>query len=174
MRYSNAVLGCANPWIMESGSEMTDLNMVSRFTVGDVSPEIERTSQYTVDALARHKQEGLELAVRARWVALVVVAILLLFLNPQIEILFTYFLMALIGLNGWVLRRVGRVGHSQSELIFIFIDVVLFTFVLIGPNPLRADVFPTAIVFQFGTFSYIFIMLAYRQWADLVVRHNQP
>ena len=31
---------------------------------------------------------------------------------------------------------------------------------LICPNPLRADTFPTAFVFQFGTFSYIFIMLA--------------
>lgn len=173
---------------------MSELTTTPRFAVGEISPEIERTNQYTIAALARHKQEGLELAVRARWVALLVVAVLLPFLNFQIDILFTYFLLALIALNGWVLRRVGRVGHSQSELGFIFLDVVLITYSLIGPNPLRVDSLPTAFVFQFGTFSYIFIilvlgglsyswrtilalgtwplvfrLLAYWKWVDLVV-----
>ena len=83
-------------------SNLHRLSLIHR--VSDTLPETERTNQYTVAALTRHKQEGLELAVRARWLALVSIAILLPFLNPQIEILFTYFLMSLIGLNGWVLR----------------------------------------------------------------------
>lgn len=139
---------------------MSQLTTTPRFAVGEISAEIERTNQYTIAALARHKQEGLELAVRARWVALLVVAILLPFLNFQIEVLFTHFLLALIALNGWVLRRVGRVGRSRSELLFIFLDVVLITYALIGPNPLRVEILPTSIVFQFGVFSYVFIMLA--------------
>ena len=139
---------------------MSQLTITPRFAVGEISAEIERTNQYTIAALARHKQEGLELAVRARWVALLVVAILLPFLNFQIEVLFTHFLLALIALNGWVLQRVGRVGRSRSELLFIFLDVVLITYALIGPNPLRVEILPTSIVFQFGVFSYVFIMLA--------------
>lgn len=44
---------------------MSQLTITPRFAVGEISAEIERTNQYTIAALARHKQEGLELAVRA-------------------------------------------------------------------------------------------------------------
>lgn len=138
---------------------MAELITTSASVSIEGSSEIMATNTYAAEALSRHKQEGLELAVRARWVALLAVAILLPFLTQQFEIVFTYFLLSLIALNGWILRRVGRVGRSRSELLFIFIDVVLITYALIGPNPLRVDILPTAFGFQFGTFSYIFIML---------------
>jgi adenylate cyclase len=121
--------------------------------------DAEHSNQFSLDALQQHKQEGLDLAVRARWAALAVVAVLLLILNPRWEMIYPLFLLGLLALNGWVLRRVGRVGQSNSELAFIFIDVVLLAFAVLAPNPLLADEWPTAFVYEFNAFLYFFVTL---------------
>ncbi|SPH22998.1 Adenylate cyclase 1 [Ascidiaceihabitans donghaensis] len=110
-------------------------------------------------ALERHKQEGLNLAVRARWAAIAVIAVLLPFLNPRIEVLYSLALLALVALNGWFLRRVGRVGRSGAELFFIAFDVLLLTFALLFPNPFNSDPWPTSVVYEFQTFMYYFVFL---------------
>ena len=48
-------------------------------------------NKYTEAALERHKREGLELAVRARWMAMALTGALLIFLNPQWEVLVVSF-----------------------------------------------------------------------------------
>lgn len=123
------------------------------------SPSNDAPQRFAQTALTRHKQEGLELAIRARWIALAVIAVLLPFLNPRIEVVYSLFLLGLIALNGWFLRRVGRVGRSRRELAFIAVDVILLTFALIAPNPLSQDTWPTTIVYQFQTFMYYFVFL---------------
>ena len=99
------------------------------------------------------------MAVRARWIALAVVAVLLPILNPQWEMIFPLFLVGLIALNGWVLRRVGRVGRSGAELFFIAMDVVLITVAVLVPNPLIDGDWPSAFVYQFDAFLYFFVIL---------------
>jgi adenylate cyclase len=59
--------------------------------------DAEHSNQFSLDALQQHKQEGLDLAVRARWAALAVVAVLLLILNPRWEMIYPLFLLGLLG-----------------------------------------------------------------------------
>jgi adenylate cyclase len=68
-------------------------------------------------------------------------------------------LLGLIALNGWILRRVGRVGRSQSEFFFIIVDIALVTFVLLFPNPLVAENWPTTLIYEFNAFLYFFVIL---------------
>lgn len=122
-------------------------------------PASDASGRFAQAALTRHKQEGLELAVRARWAALAVIAVLLPFLNPRPEILYTEVLIGLMALNGWFLRRVGRVGRSNREFFFIALDILILTFVLLFPNPLMDDRWPTTIVYEFQIFMYYFVIL---------------
>ncbi len=117
-------------------------------------------SRYTEQALERHKREGLDLAIKARWIALAVVAVMLPFLNPQWEVLYYHGLLLILVANGWVARRVGRVGTSRLELLVLAIDLLVMTIALTAPNPFADSKWPTAMSYEFGNFIYFFIILA--------------
>ncbi|WP_170479278.1 adenylate/guanylate cyclase domain-containing protein [Ruegeria arenilitoris] len=117
-------------------------------------------NKYTEAALERHKQEGLELAVRARWIAMGLTGVLLIFLNPHWEVLWYHFILLLICANGWLIRRAGRVGQSRTELLLIFLDLLIMTTAMIVPNPFSDDVRPLAMQYRFDNFQYFFIILA--------------
>ncbi len=57
-------------------------------------------NKYTEAALERHKAEGLHLAVRARWIALSMIAVLMVFINPNVEVIFYLGILACLALNG--------------------------------------------------------------------------
>jgi adenylate cyclase len=59
------------------------------------------TVQFAQAALAAAKQEGLQLAVRARYVALVVIACLLPIINPNWAQLYYLAILSLFALIGW-------------------------------------------------------------------------
>ena len=117
-------------------------------------------NRYTEQALEMHKRDGLNLAVKARWIALSVVAIMLPFLNPQWEVLYYHALLAVMAVNGWVASRVGRVGVSRLELLVLFVDLLIMTVALTVPNPFGDNDWPTAMSYEFGNFIYFFIILA--------------
>ncbi|GAA6161744.1 MULTISPECIES: adenylate/guanylate cyclase domain-containing protein [Ruegeria] len=117
-------------------------------------------NKYTEAALEKHKREGLELAVRARWVAMGLTGVLLVFLNPQWEVMWYHFILLLICANGWFIRRAGRVGQSRVELLLIFVDLLIMTLGMIIPNPFSDDVRPLAMQYRFDNFQYFFIILA--------------
>lgn len=117
-------------------------------------------NKYTEAALERHKREGLELAVRARWIAMALTAPLLVLLNPHWEVLYYHFILALIAANGWFIRRAGRVGQSRAELFLIFLDLLIMTVGMVVPNPFSDDVRPVAMQYRFDNFQYFFIILA--------------
>jgi adenylate cyclase len=118
-------------------------------------------NKYTEAALERHKAEGLHLAVHVRWVALALIAVLVVFINPKWEVIFHLGILASLALNGWVMLRVGRVGHSRIELALIFVDLALMTAGMLMPNPLSADEMPLAMAFRFDNFMYFFVILAF-------------
>jgi len=118
------------------------------------------TVQFAQAALTSAKQEGLQLAVRARYVALAVIACLLPILNPSWEQLFYVVLLGLFALIGWAQARVGRVGVSRVELALLFCDLALLTFVAVVPNPFGSGVWPVAMQYHFGNFIYFFVLLA--------------
>jgi len=122
--------------------------------------QIEAPSRYTEQALDRHKREGLDLAIKARVIALGVVAIMLPFLNPHWSVLYYHALLGVMVLNGFIARRVGRVGANWQELLVLFVDIALLTMVLTVPNPFGKLEWPTAMSYEFGNFIYFFIILA--------------
>ncbi len=125
-------------------------------------PEVEETpeSQYVVAALKNHKREGLELAVKARWIAMSIFAVFIVLVHPDFEVVYHLCIMALLCLNGWFMRRVGRVGRSKMELFLIFVDLFLMTLGMVGPNPLSTDGMPLAMQYRFDNFIYFFVILA--------------
>ncbi|WP_170467894.1 adenylate/guanylate cyclase domain-containing protein [Ruegeria arenilitoris] len=132
---------------------------LERFSI--TKPDVyDLDNKYTEAALERHKREGLELAVRARWIAMGLTGILLIFLNPQWEVLWYHFILLLICANGWLIQRAGRVGQSRIELLLIFVDLLIMTLGMIVPNPFSDDVRPLAMQYRFDNFQYFFIILA--------------
>ena len=91
----------------------------------DVTIEQAQANRHTAIALQRHKREGLILAVRARWMALVVVAVLLPFLNFRWEVLYYELILLLIAAVGWLQYRIGVVGRSMRELLVLQLELVL-------------------------------------------------
>ena len=100
------------------------------------------------------------MAVRARWIALAVVAVMLPFLNFSWEMLWYEALLAAMAAMGWLQRQVGRVGRSLPELAVLFADLALMTFIVVYPNPLQDSVWPAPLYYSFGNFQYFFIILA--------------
>ena len=70
-----------------------------------------------MEALAADKHQGLRLAVRARFVALAVVAPLLVFQNPTWNVLYYQAILIGFALIGWAQLRIGRVGCNRVASI---------------------------------------------------------
>ena len=111
-------------------------------------------------ALARNKRESLDLAVKARWIALVAIAILLPFINPRLEVVYYEGLLCGFALIGWAQRKIGRLGQSRSELFLMFCDMALLTVISIAPNPISNVEWPLAMQYRFDNFIYFFVLLA--------------
>ncbi len=115
--------------------------------------------RFTEEALEAHKREGLELAVRARWVALSIIALLLPFINFSWEIVYYEFLLVCFAFIGWLQKKVGTVGRSPVELLLMFCDLLLMTIICIAPNPFAAVDWPLAMQYRFDNFIYFFVLL---------------
>ena len=111
-------------------------------------------------ALAESKREGLLLAVRARWVALAVIAVTLPIMNPHWDVLYYIASTGLFALIGWAQLKVGRAGVSRPELFLMFCDLALMTFLAVVPNPWAPGDWPIGMQFRFNTFIYFFVLLA--------------
>jgi len=98
--------------------------------------------------------------VRARWVALAVIAVLVPFLNPNWEVIYYLVLIGLFALIGWAHLKVGKVGQSRAELFLLFCDLALLTIVTVLPNPWSAVDWPTPMQYRFDNFIYFFVFLA--------------
>ncbi|KIC17127.1 adenylate/guanylate cyclase domain-containing protein [Leisingera sp. ANG-Vp] len=111
-------------------------------------------------ALEAHKRRGLQLAVRARWIAMPVIGVFIIFLNPSWNVLYYHAILALLCLNGWFIGRAGKIGRSKLELFLIFLDLLIMTFALIVPNPFDSRGLPLPLQYRFDNFQYFFVILA--------------
>ena len=111
-------------------------------------------------ALEVEKMEGQRIATWARTAALAIVALLLVYVNPRWEIIYYQALLLLFVIIGIAQLRAARVGQSYLELALIFADFLLLTVILVMPNPLLHEDWPTAFQFHFNGFSFFFIFLA--------------
>jgi adenylate cyclase len=132
---------------------------------GAVGQRFRRDDTTTVNssvmaALEKDKRDGLKLAVKGRWLALLVIAVLFVYLNPAWEMLYYHGLLVGFALIGWLQMRFGRVGRSQLELFLIVCDLALMTFALVVPNPFSHTEWPVAMQYRFDNFIYFFVLLA--------------
>jgi adenylate cyclase len=118
------------------------------------------TRKFAEAALANDKREGLGLAVRARWIALAIIAVLLPILNPTWDIVYYLAGLGLFALIGWVQLKVGKAGVSRLELALMFCDLALLTVLCVVPNPWSTVDWPLAMQFRLDNFLYFFILLS--------------
>ncbi|MBR1230959.1 adenylate/guanylate cyclase domain-containing protein [Bradyrhizobium sp. AUGA SZCCT0182] len=118
------------------------------------------TLRFAEAALTDSKREGLLLAVRARWVALAVTAATLPIINPEWEVLYYVVMLGLFALIGWAQLKVGKAERSVPELVLIFCDLLLMTFLTVVPNPWSTVDWPVAMQYRFDSFIYFFVFLA--------------
>ena len=161
--YFNFVTLCRGQIFIEGPSPMAETSILSIFRRrrDDELPDKDSPEyRYTEAVLQRHKAQGQELALRVRWFALGVVAILILFLVPWPDVFYYEFILGLLAINGWVMRRVAQVGLSRLELALILLDLLIMTVGMVGPNPLSDHSWPHAMQYRFDNFFYFFIILA--------------
>jgi adenylate cyclase len=120
----------------------------------------QETQKFAEAAIAESKRQGLLLAVRARWVALAVIAVTLPIINPNWDVIYYVVMLGLFAAIGWAQLNVGKVGRSLPELFLIFCDLALITLLTVVPNPLSAANWPIGMQFRFETFIYFFVFLA--------------
>ncbi len=118
------------------------------------------TLKFAEAALTESKREGLLLAVRARWAALAVTAVTLPIINPNWDVAYYVLMLGLFALIGWAQLKVGKAGRSWPELILIFCDLLLMTFLTVVPNPWSTVDWPLAMQYRFDSFIYFFIFLS--------------
>ena len=112
-------------------------------------------------ALERHKREGMMLAVRARWFALAVIAVMLPIVNFRFEMIYYEAFLILFALNGWAQLRAARVERSGLEVVLLLLDLVLMTIVVVAPNPLAPLDWPQEMQYRFHSHQYFYIFLAF-------------
>lgn len=118
------------------------------------------SNAFAESALEDAKRDGLLFAVRARWIALAIISLMLPIINPNWDVLYYHVLVLLFALIGWAQFRIGRVGQSRPELLLLFCDLALMTLVTVVPNPFSDLDWPLAMQYRFGAFIFFFVLLA--------------
>ena len=137
---------------------MNQTSNTSHFTPTRATDEVLDT--YAEEALRAAKTEGQLLGVRARWIALAVIAVLIPFVNPHWEVIYYHLILLGFAIIGWFQIQVGTLGQSRKELLLIFCDLLLMTCGLVIPNPFGTEAWPIAIQYKFGGFIFFFVLLA--------------
>ena len=75
----------------------------------------QETQKFAEAAIADSKRQGLLLAVRARWVALAVIAVTLPIINPNWDVIYYVVMLGLFAAIGWAQLNVGKVGRSLPD-----------------------------------------------------------
>ncbi len=122
--------------------------------------ELAEQNPFLAQALETEKMEGHRIAVIARTVAMLIIACMLPFLNPNIHVLYYEAIIFLFILLGWLQYRYANVGYSKRELLLIFLDLVLLTVIFVVPNPFLKEEYPTVLLYRFDNFIYFFVILA--------------
>ncbi len=112
------------------------------------------------DALEQNKLEGLRLTVQARFFVLAILALLLVTRIPWPES--GYYLLFVLGfaLVGWMQLHFGRIGYQRVAVAALMFDAVLLTYMMLGPNPWSVAEWPTATLYKFSGWRYLFVFLA--------------
>jgi adenylate cyclase len=117
-------------------------------------------NRFLEEALIANKREGQKLAVKARIIALLVIAAFVVYLDPSVNVLYYEALIFAFILNGYAQLRIGRVGRSKPELLLMYLDIILMGIVLLVPNPFDDEVWSASMQYKYGGFPYYYVLLA--------------
>lgn len=119
-----------------------------------------KADPYLLKALEEEKLQGQKIATYSRIVALGIIAVLSVIVNPSIGVL--YYEAFLIGfiIIGMLQLRYARVGQSRIELLLLFADFALMTYICVGTNPLNPHEVPASFSYRFDVFIFFFVLLA--------------
>ena len=118
-------------------------------------------ARFAEAALTQHKREGMELAFRARMVALGVFAVMLPMIGSIGTALYFEIMIVLLVIVGWLQRVAFRAGRQDLELPLIFADVAIMTVAIVAPNPFQPVDWPPPMEFRSEAFKYFFVFLAF-------------
>lgn len=122
--------------------------------------EQDHNNQHVREALERHKAQGMLLAFQARMVALVIIVVLLLVLNPRWDTLYYIGFAVLFGYNGYAQLQSATVGRNRIEFILLCLDLILVALAILVPNPFAQNDWPLGMQYNFGGHMYFYIYLA--------------
>ncbi len=129
-------------------------------TLGTFRRSEEQKNPILDDALEANKSDGMLLAVAARWVALAIIAIMIIFLNPNWNVLYYHAILAGFAITGWLQLQVGEAGRSGREVLLILCDILLMIPVVFLPNPFNDFDWSVPMQLRIGGFSFFYILLA--------------
>jgi adenylate cyclase len=132
----------------------------------DAEAEMIATDPVLRQALLDEQRIGRRIASVGRDTAVVIIALFLPFMNPNWGLLYYEALLALFWLSGRLRARFARIGRSLPELAMILFDIVLLIFIAAVPNPFSSVPAPTAFGFRWGTFQYLYLVLALAMLAN--------
>ncbi|MFN0114462.1 MAG: adenylate/guanylate cyclase domain-containing protein [Paracoccaceae bacterium] len=112
------------------------------------------------DAFEQELRIGQRISSVARTTAILVIAVLLLFLNPTWGVLYYEALLFVFLAIGWVRQALIRRGMRIPEIWLVVPEILLLVFVSVVPSPFMTDRMPAAFVYQFENFSYFYLILA--------------
>lgn len=117
-------------------------------------------NRFVTDALEQNRREGLRLTVQARLFVLAILALLMVTRIPWPES--GYYVLFIIGfaLVGWMQLYFGRIGYQRVAVAALMLDAVLLTYMMLGPNPWSVADWPTATIYKFSGWRYLFVFLA--------------
>lgn len=130
--------------------------------VGDPSQAETRVASRVDRTIEHEALAGLRHATRARAIALIALGGLLLYLVPMPQALYFLAILALFVVIGFAHQYAVEKDPSKKWVgyIFITLDVLLLTFVLVFPNPLEPQPWPRQLSLRLGNFPYFYVFLA--------------
>ncbi len=139
--------------------------MSTSSTAVDLADVAGRTTARIERAFHNEEIAGLKLAVQARAIAMVAIAVWLFTLMGARAWAFVPFLAIFVatGFANFVLSK-SRFGRAWHTYVLYIADVSVLTFILVAPNPFLAPEtgfeWPLATVFRFENFLWYFVLIA--------------
>lgn len=120
------------------------------------------------ETFSSHEREGRKLHFRGRTFSLLMAFVLTYFIVPYPEAYFYQGTMLLFILTGYVPTWLDRRGWLRDwhPYLFVTLDFVALTFMIVTPNPLAPADLPPQIMLHFDASLYLFLLLSSLAFAD--------
>ncbi|MEP5180957.1 MAG: adenylate/guanylate cyclase domain-containing protein [Rhizobiaceae bacterium] len=117
-------------------------------------------NQFVVEALESNRREGLRHTIQARTLILVILALLFVTRIPWPESGYYLIFIGAFALVGWGQLAFARANYPKMALIALMLDAVILTYMLFAPNPWTDPQWPSATIYKFNGWRYLFVFLA--------------